>query len=202
MKVAHIETLISAGAFAVSDEWQRLRESVIDAIRQVSWPPRSRKFTIYPESGKKRRMGNGVKPIKNGLMKNLAKQGWKPETALNIATRTKPGKLDAVLQTNSGIVALEWETGNISSSHRALNKMALGLLQGLLVAGILVVPTRELYRYLTDRVGNWSELQPYLALWKALPCKSGVLEIIAVEHDATSTRVRRIPKGTSGRALE
>jgi hypothetical protein len=135
-------------------------------------------------------------------MKSLVKQGWKTEVALDIATVVKPGKLDAVLQTRYGPVALEWETGNISSSHRALNKMALGLLKEVLAAGMLVVPTRELYQYLTDRVGNWSELEPYLDLWKAIPCRSGVLEILVVEHDATSKRVPRIPKGTSGRALE
>ncbi len=80
--------------------------------------------------------------------------------------------------------------------------MALGLNKGALAAGVLVVPSRDLYRYLTDRVGNWSELEPYLDLWKSIPCRSGILEIIVVEHDATSTRVKRIPKGTSGRALE
>jgi hypothetical protein len=135
-------------------------------------------------------------------MKSLVKQGWKTEVPLDIATVARPGKLDAVLQTRYGPVALEWETGNISSSHRALNKMALGLLKGVLAAGMLVVPTRELYQYLTDRVGNWSELAPYLDLWKAIPCRTGVLEILVVEHDATSTKVPRIPKGTSGRALE
>lgn len=202
MKVAHVETLISAGAFAQSTEWQTIRDAVIASVRRVSWPPRSDKFTIYPERGKERRKGNGVKPIKNGLMKSLVKQGWKTEVPLDIATVARPGKLDAVLQTRYGPVALEWETGNISSSHRALNKMALGLLKGVLAAGMLVVPTRELYQYLTDRVGNWSELAPYLDLWKAIPCRTGVLEILVVEHDATSTKVPRIPKGTSGRALE
>lgn len=135
-------------------------------------------------------------------MKSLARQEWGLEVPLDIATVTKPGKLDAVFQTSVGPVALEWETGNISSSHRALNKMALGLNKGALAAGVLVVPSRDLYRYLTDRVGNWSELEPYLDLWKSIPCRSGILEIIVVEHDATSTRVKRIPKGTSGRALE
>lgn len=114
----------------------------------------------------------------------------------------KPGKLDAVLYTGYGPVALERETGNISSSHRALNKMALGLLKGVLACGILVVPSRELYKYLTDRIGNMAELEPYLDLWRSIPCKEGVLEIVAIEHDATSTRVPRIPKSTSGRALE
>lgn len=174
----------------------------MDSVKKVSWPPRSNTFTIYPELGKERRKGNGVTPIKSGLMKSLAKQGWKLEVPLDIATVRKPGKLDAVCQTTSGLVALEWETGNISSSHRALNKMALGLYKGALAAGVLVVPSRELYRYLTDRVGNWSELKPYVDLWKSIPCSSGILEIVVIEHDATSKKVPRIPKGTSGRALE
>jgi len=202
VKLVHVETLICVNTFAHSAEWRNIRNAVVESIRRVSWPPRSNKFTIYPERGKERRKGNGVKPIKYGLMKSLVKLGWDTEVPLDIATVAKPGKLDAVLQTNYGPVALEWETGNISSSHRALNKMALGLLKGVLAAGMLVVPTRELYQYLTDRVGNWSELEPYLDLWKAIPCPSGVLEILVVEHDATSTRVPRIPKGTSGRALE
>ena len=113
----------------------------------------------------------------------------------------RPGKIDAVLETKFGVIALEWETGNISSSHRALNKMALGLLKGILFCGILVVPSRDLYRYLTDRIGNFSELEPYLELWGSIPCKSGVLQIVVIEHDKTSLDVPRIPKGTSGRAF-
>ena len=79
--------------------------------------------------------------------------------------------------------------------------MALGLLKGVLIAGILVVPSRNLYKYLTDRVANMEELEPYLDLWRSIPCKQGILEIVVVEHDATSTEVPRITKGTSGRAL-
>ena len=136
------------------------------------------------------------------MIEELVKQGWKSEQYLDIASLNRPGKLDAVLYTPHGPVALEWETGNISSSHRALNKMALGLLKGILAAGILVVPSRELYRFLTDRIGNMSELEPYLDLWRSIPCKQGILEIVAIEHDEMSRSVPRIPKGTSGRALE
>lgn len=118
------------------------------------------------------------------------------------AARTRPGNLDAVLYTSFGPVAVEWETGNISSSHRALNKMALGLLKGILVSGTLVVPSRDMYRYLTDRVGNFPELEPYLDLWRSIPCREGVFEIVVIEHDAVSTDVPRIPKGISGRALQ
>lgn len=202
MKIVHIENLIAAGEFAGSLEWNNIEAAVTEAVLKVTWPPRSKLFTIFPESGKKRRMGNGVKPIKNGLIRSLIQQGWEKEIAITIPESERPGKFDAVIHTSRGPVALEWETGNISSSHRALNKMALGLMKGYLAGGILIVPTRELYKYLTDRVGNWSELRPYLDLWKAIPCRSGVLQIVVVEHDALSTRVRRIPKGTSGRALE
>ncbi len=202
MKIVHEETLISAGEYATSAEWLATRSSLHKAIREVDWPPGSGTFLIYPESGKKRRAGNGVKPIKDGLMLELASQGWKLEQRLAIASVNRPGKLDAVLYTSYGPVAFEWETGNISSSHRALNKMSLGLIKGLLAAGILVIPSASLARYLTDRVGNYPELIPYLDLWKAIPCKAGVLEIVVIEHDGTSTDVARIPKGTSGRALE
>jgi hypothetical protein len=79
--------------------------------------------------------------------------------------------------------------------------MCLGLLKGALIAGVLILPSRALYRFLTDRIGNWDELVPYLDLWRSVPAKSGVLEIIVIEHDETSTSVPRIPKGTDGRAL-
>lgn len=202
MKIVREETLLSRGKYASSAEWTKTRKRLYKAIRAVDWPRGSGKFTIYPESGKARAEGNGVTPIKLGLMEELKRQGWTLEGRLDIAILKRPGKLDAVLYTDYGPVALEWETGNISSSHRALNKMALGLLKGVLACGILVVPSRELYKYLTDRIGNMAELEPYLDLWRSIPCKQGVLEIVAIEHDATSRKVPRIPKGTSGRALE
>jgi hypothetical protein len=39
----------------------------------------------------------------------------------------------------------------ISSSHRALNKMVMGILNGTLIGGALVLPTRELYNYLYSK---------------------------------------------------
>ena len=200
MKIVHVETLLSLGKFARSAEWAAIKTAVHNAIRAVDWPPGTGQFIIYPESGKKHGKGNGVKPIKSGLMAKLEKQSWKLEAHLDIATSNRPGKLDAVLVTTAGPMAIEWETGNISSSHRALNKMALGLLKGVLIAGVLVVPTRELYKYLTDRIGNWNELVPYLDLWRSIPCKRGVLEIVVVEHDGISISVPKIPKGTDGRS--
>jgi hypothetical protein len=85
-------------------------------------------------------------------MAELQRSGWKVEELLAITPLKRLGKLDAVLYSGRGPVAVEWETGNISSSHRALNKMALGLLNGTIAAGVLIVPSRKLYRYLTDRI--------------------------------------------------
>lgn len=200
MKITHIETLISRGVFAASQDWQKIRQTVLRAVKNVAWPPGSTIFTIYPESGKKRGEGNGVVPIKNGLIVELEGLGWRRELALPIAVHKTPGELDIGLETRHGTVVVEWETGNISSSHRALNKMALGLMKGHLAAGILIVPSREFAKFLTDRIGNYPELEPYLDLWRSIPFDSGILEIIVIEHDETSLEVPRIPKGTDGRA--
>ena len=79
--------------------------------------------------------------------------------------------------------------------------MALGILKGNLIGGVLVLPSRKMYHYLTDRVGNFQEIEPYLPLWKSLNVKEGYLAIIEIEHDGVSKKVKRIPKGTDGRAL-
>lgn len=201
MKIVREVELISCGRFAKSTEWVTSKKRLRKAIRKVEWPSGSGKFTIYPESGKKRGMGNGVVPIKSGLMLDLEKQGYQLEASAFLEGNRKFGKFDAVLDTSYGPVVVEWETGNISSSHRSLNKMALFLLEGKIAAGTLIVPTRAFYNYLTDRVGNLQELEPYLKLWESLPCRNGVLEIVAIEHDATSWDVPRIKKTTAGRAL-
>lgn len=200
MRVVQEVRLIGCGDYSASNDWQRTRDAIIAAVRAVDWPPGSGHFTIYPESGKKRGEGNGVIPIKSGLLEELCRQGWVIEGAAKNALGVRFGDFDAALMTAHGPVVLEWETGNISSSHRSLNKMALFLMDGLIAAGILVVPSRKLYRFLTDRIGNIDELQPYLRLWQAVPCNQGVLEIIVIEHDAESFDVQRIPKATDGRA--
>ena len=202
MKIVKVETLISSGSFPKSTFWIDAEKTICNAIVGVDHPVGSGKFTIYPEAGKARGEGNGVKPIKDLFVKKLIRVGWKSEEPLKFTSEAKPGKLDAVLYGKAGTVAVEWETGNISSSHRALNKMVLGLMKGLIQAGVLVVPSRKMYKFLTDRVGNFAELEPYLDVWKAMPIKNGVLKIIVIEHDAESKSVPRIKKGTDGRALK
>lgn len=201
MRFVELVLLINRGSFSRSPVWNRIISNLRESIEAVEWPKGSGKFILFDDTGRGRGEANGVVPIKNMFQSNLEKQGWQLEKKLDIATYRSPGKIDAILRVDSKYFAVEWETGNISSSHRALNKMAIGLLKNQLIGGILVLPTRKMYRYLTDRVGNFAELEPYLALWKSLSVEEGVLGIIKVEHDNVSRDVPRIPKGTNGRAL-
>lgn len=200
MKIVAREAVIATGTFATSAEWQSIREEVRVAVCAADWPPGSGQFTIYPQSGKKSGEGNGVKPIKNEAIARLLTFGWQPEHPWPVGERIRPGNIDAARGSSAGLVAFEWETGNVSSSHRSINKMCLGILQGRLAGGFLVVPSRALYVYLTDRIGNIAELEPYFPLWRATPCQQGALEIVVIEHDGTSWDVPKIPKGTDGRA--
>ena len=201
VKIVRMEMLIEVGEFPSSREWQSIRNQIADAIKAVEWPPGSGSFTLYPESGKKRGRGSGVKPIKSACMRRLEELGWELETPMDIAVRKRPGSMDATLPVGNRRFCVEWETGNVSSSHRAINKMALGILCGYLIGGVLLVPTRQMYQFLTDRIGNYEELEPYFPLWQSVPVEEGLLAVIAVEHDATSTEVPRIEKATDGRAL-
>lgn len=202
MKIVRIEKLIDAGTFSASNEWKTIESHITQSIKAVQWPPGSGSFTLYDEPGKARGKGSGVKPMKDGCMLNLEKLGWSLETPVDIATVRRPGPMDATYPVGERLFCVEWETGNISSSHRAINKMALGMIKNLLIGGVLILPTRAMYRYLTDRVGNFRELQPYFPLWRQLEVREGVLAVIAIEHDALSRDVPRIPKGTEGRALQ
>jgi len=201
--------LVDAAGFTRTPAWERVSSDVREAIQAIHWPPDSSIFTIHPQSGKKHGQGNGVKPIKEAFVLKLLDLGWKPEQGYPRGEDEKerkfwPGGFDAWLDlSGEGLppFVAEWETGNISSSHRAMNKMAMGLMAGKLSGGVLVLPTRALYSFLTDRVGNYRELEPYFELWSSLPIESGCLAVIAVEHDAVSTDVSRIKKGTDGWAL-
>jgi len=201
VKIVAVHTLIGVGSYAKSRHWRRARNEIHKAVRSCEWPPGSGSFTIYPESGKRRGEGNGVKPIRDRFVADLKSRGWEIEGAAKNALGGGLGDFDAVIAGPEGPVVVEWETGNISSSHRSMNKLTMLLTDGVIAAGTLVVPSRALYVYLTDRIGNIKELEPYFRLWQSVPCRKGVLEIVVIEHDATSENVPKIPKGTGGRAL-
>jgi hypothetical protein len=121
-----------------------------------------------------------------------------------VALNESVGDIDFSFRTKDGFRAIvEWETGNISSSHRSLNKMCLGLMGGLAEAAVLVVPSKNLYPHLTDRIGNIRELEPYFYFWNQFGrlIDRGLLAVIEVEHDELfkSTDLREfIPSGADG----
>ncbi|WGV27407.1 restriction endonuclease [Halotia branconii] len=196
MKIIQEVSLISVGSFEESKDWSIIRSEVRNAISLIVHPSGTLSFTINPT-----RHGNGVKPIKEACMIALKDRfGWRLETSINYATKS-PGKVDATKVIDNYFFALEWETGNISSSHRAVNKLVLGLLRGVFLGAALVLPSRKLYPYLTDRIGNFEELEPYFDVWRAIRIEEGFLAIFVIEHDQVDSNVPTIIKGTDGRAL-
>lgn len=196
MKIIRIEYLADSNQIREKAEYKKIENEITSAIEKIKWPQKTDTFTIHPE-----KKGNGVVPIKDACMLSLIDNDWQLEERLDIATNVRPGPIDAYKELHGLRVAVEWETGNISSSHRAVNKMSIGLLDDKLDAGFLILPSREFYQYLTDRVGNFKELQPYFPMWKSLDLPNKILAIIEVEYDNTSKSVPKIGKGTDGRAL-
>jgi hypothetical protein len=196
MKIVQEVSLISIGSFEESNDWSTIRAEIRQAISLIVHPPGASNFTINPT-----RHGNGVKPIKEACMVALRDQfRWELETVIRYATRS-PGKVDATKVLDRHLFALEWETGNISSSHRAVNKMVLGLLRQVFLGAVLVLPSRKLYSYLTDRVGNYEELEPYFDVWRSVQLNEGFLAIFVIEQDQTDSNVPLMTKGTDGRAM-
>jgi hypothetical protein len=176
---------------------------------------------------------NGVLPIKRQFFEGMANAEWKTEqrvslnsylkknrevqplitypdlTPLTEDLNTSVGDFDFTYETGSGFrTVVEWETGNISSSHRSLNKMCLALMGDLADAGVLIVPSRALYPHLTDRIGNWKELCPYLTFWQSAGnnpmMRKGLLSINVVEHDeiVRDDSIPYIKQGIDGRSAE
>jgi len=159
MKIVQEVSLISQGSFETSNDWSVIRAEIRSAISLVVYPPGTTNFTINPSIH-----GNGVKPMKEACMNALENMyQWSRETRINYTTKS-PGKVDATKVTDDYLFALEWETGNISSSHRSVNKLVLGLIRKVFLGAALVIPSRKLYPYLTDRIGNYEELEPYIVL--------------------------------------
>lgn len=198
MKLVHEEVLLGQSFANLSPVIAGCLNDVRSAIGNVVWPERSRKFTIRPVVD-----GNGILPIKVGFVRKLKTLGWKLEERPVLAKGLGPGKVDALkLLVGGRQFAAEWETGNISSSHRALNKICMGILEGHLAGGVLILPDRDLYQYLTQRIGNYKELAPYFPVYRHLKEVEGFLAVFAVSHDRISDEVALIPKGMDGHSLQ
>ncbi|MDC0764941.1 hypothetical protein POF51_29910 [Brevibacillus sp. AG] len=183
-----------------SSKIQPLLSQIRDGISKMENPVGSGEFLLYGE-----KKCNGVKPIKDTFMQYLRQNEWLLEYRLDVGvTNSKPGPIDAVYPVGDKFFAVEWETGNISSSHRAINKIVTGILNGKLIGGVLILPSREMYEYLTDRVGNFRELSPYFNVWSKAryDVAEGYVGVIEIEHDGTTNDEKvKLTKGTDGRAL-
>src|SRR3972149_3460364 len=95
MKIVHIEKVLQRGSFPASTAWRDIETQILDCMKGLEWPLGSGKFTLYDQAGKKRGEGSGVKPIKDGFMVCLQRNGWLVPHKLDIATRKRPGPGDA-----------------------------------------------------------------------------------------------------------
>lgn len=212
MRIVKSADIVRAGKFPRTAFWRRAVADVEAAIAAADWPFGTGTFSLNPEPGVDKRgrpdkHPNGVVPIKVPMIRKLASRGWLTETLppLRVGSEGRDllttGDLDALRHVRSNYVGFEWETGNVSSSHRAINKLLDGITRGTLQGGILVLPVRETQRYLTDRIGNFEEIAPYFEFWGRYPVPDGALRVYGVGYDALDPTVEHIPKGSDGRAM-
>jgi len=230
MKWLRTLVVFDQGNLVRDKDWEAIHQSYVRSIQKIDYPKGSGRLKLRRK--KKRPDGqwdrNGVGYLRRRFLEHMTKdEGWKAEKNLDLGKDRIPpdlilypnlepyhenitsefGGFDFVTTTPEGIhVAIEWETGNISSSHRSMNKLAIALASENIQAGVLIVPSRELYEHLTDRIGNIGELSGYLSMWKDLGVnvKRGLLAISVVEHDdlTDDSKFSYLPKGDDGRARE
>lgn len=232
MKFLRTLILINQGNVMSTEGWAVVHESYVRAIQTIHHPIGSGAFTLRK---KLRRPGsksqfdrNGVGFLKTSFLQNMVNvEKWHSEHSVDLLRDRKQepvilypsltqhyepitsdfGGFDFLTTTVDGIrVAIEWETGNISSSHRALNKLCIALKHGTIHAGVLIVPSKELYIHLTDRIGNISEVSGYIEMWESLKCtiNRGLLAVTIVEHDflTDDKTIPYLPTANDGRAKQ
>lgn len=230
MKWLRTIVLFDKGDVLSSADWRTLHESYVRAIGSIEHPSASGFLTLRRKirlgNGQWRR--NGVPYLRREFLSFMRdNENWHPEGNVALARdRDQPtlrlypsleehrepitsdfGGFDFMASADDGTrVAIEWETGNISSSHRSMNKLAIALSNGIIEVGVLIVPSRALYEHLTDRIGNIGELSGYLAMWEGIKSvvERGLLAITVVEHDhlTDDEAIEYLTVGTDGRARE
>lgn len=140
---------------------------------------------------------NGVVPLKEPCYRMLEEEyGWYREKPLDILSE-KGGPIDVYKSfvDRDGLfnVGIEFETGNISSAHRSMNKLSLGVHNRELHLAVLMMPMHRLSYYLTDRVSNYEELRPYFSLVSDIP-----FIMIGFDVEDYSSAVPCLAKGRDG----
>jgi hypothetical protein len=198
MRVSRVYFTEEAKSLPIEDRLVPYRE-IIASICAVVWPRGSDRFVINSAE----RLSNGVVPIKDSCYVKLERSYlWFREKPLGVLQdeKKKGGPIDVYkeFRRSSGgpwRVGLEFETGNISSAHRSMNKLLLGLERRELDLGAILTPMKSLAEYLTDRVSNYEELEPYFELAEGHP-----FMFIGFRSDAYDGGVPLIPKGPDGQS--
>lgn len=182
MKWLRTLILFDKGDVISSSDWKSVHESYIRSILSIDHPAGSgflklRRKVRLPNGQWSR---NGVGYLRSRFLDHMkGAERWDTEGSVDLGRgRQQPpirlypsleeyrepitsdfGGFDFVTTAPGGNkIAIEWETGNISSSHRSMNKLAIALGSGIVQVGVLIVPSRDLYEHLTDRIGNIGEL--------------------------------------------
>ena len=228
MKWLRTIIVFDKGDVVSEQDWAAVHESYVRGIEAIHHPAGSGKFVlrraVHLRKGEWKR--NGVGYMRSSFLRKMVDvEKWQSEANVDLPrdriqptlklypsgvehrepVTSKFGGFDFQILTKNGLrVAIEWETGNISSSHRSINKLVIALASGAIQAGVVIVPSRDCYAQLTERIGNIGELSGYLELWEAAKGRidRGLLAISVVEHDEVTDdpSVRYLPVGKDGRA--
>ena len=230
MKWLRTLVLFDQGDVISSADWKVVHESYVRSIASIEHPVGTGHLLLRRKTriSDRQFQRNGVGYLRSNFLRHMQNvENWKPEGDVDLSRdREQPeiklypsmepyrepitsdfGGFDFITTGPQGIkVAIEWGTGNISSSHRSMNKLAIALANGIVQVGVLIVPSRHLYEHLTDRIGNIGELSGYLSMWEGLKSSvtRGLLAITIVEHDELTDDPDHIylPMGNDGRARE
>lgn len=230
MKCLRTLILFDQGNICASQDWQTVYDSYVRSIASIDHLPgsgtlRLRRKTRLPNGQWTR---NGVGYLRSRFLEHMQNnEQWRAEGGVDLSRdRHQPpirlypsmesyrepitsnfGGFDFVTTAPNGTkIAIEWETGNISSSHRSVNKLVIALSNGIIQVGVLILPSRDLYEHLTDRIGNIGELSGYLSMWESMGANvtRGLLAITVVEHDELTddSDFPYLPSGNDGRARQ
>jgi hypothetical protein len=230
MKWLRTLILFDRGEVISSPDWEALHQSYVRSIESIDNPLGSGRLCLRRKvrqaNGQWSR--NGVGYLRTRFLEHIRDvEGWEAEGSVDLKRdREQPpirlypslepyrepitsdfGGFDLITEGDGGTrIAIEWETGNISSSHRSMNKLAIALGAGIVQVGVLILPSRSLYEHLTDRIGNIGELSGYLSMWEGLKSTvgRGLLAITVVEHDELTDDATFpfLTAGNDGRAAQ
>lgn len=171
-------------------------DEVVTSMASTTWPTDSEIFTINNSE----KNANGVVPLKDRCYIMLEETfNWYREKPLDVLSieKSKGGPIDVYKEfiEDNAIkrVGMEFETGNIGSAHRSMNKLILGINRQEIDLAIILMPVSQLSYFLTDRVSNFEELEPYFENTNGKP-----FVYIGFNAEAYDSSVPLIPKTSAG----